>query len=112
MVSIQSQVHKATLKNGREVVVKIMYPDVEKMFQGRPDMYRLSVAMTRVTGDMQTIKQFCAMAQPEHLPALKEIEKQFLTEFDYRYTNAITLAQITEARAVARRGICSLYATT
>jgi hypothetical protein len=33
--------------------------------------------------DIQTIKNFCKLAQPEHLPALNEIERQFMTEFDY-----------------------------
>mmetsp|Transcript_7201 Transcript_7201/g.9383 ORF Transcript_7201/g.9383 Transcript_7201/m.9383 type:complete len:532 (+) Transcript_7201:81-1676(+) len=63
------QVHKAKLKsNGMIVAVKVMYPGVEQMFRG----------------DISTMKNFCSLAQPEHLPALGEIEKQFLTEFDYR----------------------------
>merc|ERR1712232_787469 len=61
------QVHRATLLNGDKVVVKVMYPNVENVFRG----------------DVRTIKMFCQVAQPVHVPALEEIEKQFMTEFDY-----------------------------
>ena len=62
------QVHRATLKGGSRVVVKVMYPGVEDVFRG----------------DVRTIKMFCEVAQPVHVPPLLEIEKQFMTEFDYR----------------------------
>jgi len=63
------QVHKAKLRASGEIVaVKVMYPGVETIFRG----------------DIATMKRFCRLAQPEHLPGLIEIEKQFLTEFDYR----------------------------
>ena len=62
------QVHRATLKTGENVVVKVMYPNVEQVFRG----------------DVRTIKLFCEVAQPVHVPPLIEIEKQFMTEFDYR----------------------------
>jgi len=61
------QVHRATLKDGSRVVVKVMYPGVEDVFRG----------------DVRTIKMFAQVAQPVHVPPLIEIEKQFLTEFDY-----------------------------
>ncbi|CAM9631883.1 unnamed protein product, partial [Phaeothamnion confervicola] len=61
------QAHRAVLKDGRDVVVKVMFPDVEVMFRS----------------DMKTMKDFTRLAQPEHLPMLNEIEKQFMTEFDY-----------------------------
>ena len=61
------QVHRATLFSGDEVVVKIMYPNVESVFRG----------------DVRTIKLFAQIAQPVHVPPLIEIEKQFMTEFDY-----------------------------
>jgi len=62
------QVHRATLKNnGDKVVVKVMYPNVEQVFRG----------------DVRTIKLFAQIAQPVHVPPLIEIEKQFMTEFDY-----------------------------
>ncbi|KAL9186640.1 hypothetical protein ACHAXT_005878 [Thalassiosira profunda] len=61
------QVHRATLKDGSKVVVKIMYPGVEDVFRG----------------DVRTIKMFAQVAQPVHVPPLIEIEKQFMTEFDY-----------------------------
>eukprot|EP00934_Nitzschia_sp_Nitz4_P007771 Nitzschia sp. Nitz4//scaffold4_size323378//22787//24687//NITZ4_000612-RA/size323378-snap-gene-0.438-mRNA-1//-1//CDS//3329553255//7761//frame0 len=61
------QVHRATLKDGTPVVVKVRYPNVEKLLRG----------------DIRTIKMFAQVAQPVHVPALEEIEKQFMTEFDY-----------------------------
>ena len=73
------QVHQATLLDGTHVVVKVMYPHVERLFRG----------------DVRTIKLFAKLAQPVHVPALEEIEKQFLTEFDYR-AEAAHLAQVRE----------------
>ena len=62
------QVHQAKLKSGERVVVKVMFPGMERLFRG----------------DIETIKNFCRYLQPQHMPFLNEIEKQFLTEFDYR----------------------------
>jgi len=63
------QVHRAVLRsNGRRVVVKCQYPEVEALFRG----------------DVNTAKTFAKVALPEHVPALNEIERQFATEFDYR----------------------------
>ena len=45
-----------------------MFPNVEAMFRS----------------DIKTMQDFCALAQPEHLVMLQEVEKQFLTEFDFR----------------------------
>jgi aarF domain-containing kinase len=73
------QVHRATLPDGTHVVVKVMYPHVERLFRG----------------DVRTIKLFAQLAQPVHVPALEEIEKQFMTEFDYR-AEATQLAQVRE----------------
>jgi aarF domain-containing kinase len=63
------QVHRATLQDGNNtrVVVKVMYPEVEQLFRG----------------DVRTIRLFAQMAQPVHVPAIEEIEKQFMNEFDY-----------------------------
>lgn len=86
------QAHKARLHDGREVVVKVKFPSVERNFES----------------DMNTITNFCRLAQPEHVscasetpglnhvrhsyvrpldlpqvPFLKEVKKQFMTEFDY-----------------------------
>jgi len=62
------QVHRARLaSNGDEVAVKVMYPGAESLFRS----------------DMSIIKNFCALAQPQHVPALREVERQFLSEFDY-----------------------------
>lgn len=62
------QVHRAVLKTGEHVVVKVMYPDVERLFRG----------------DVRTIKMFAQIAQPVHVPALEQVENQFQNEFDYR----------------------------
>ena len=62
------QVHRATLVGGEEVVVKVQYPRAEHYF--------------RI--DMKTIKGFCRLAFPEQVPLMEEIERQFLTEFDYK----------------------------
>jgi aarF domain-containing kinase len=90
------QVHRATLHDGRRVAVKVFPPPLLKhvivpvscvlhplsplattqvMYPGIESMFR---------HDLATLKRFCALAQPQHLPALDEIERQFLTEFDYR----------------------------
>ena len=61
------QVHRAQLTTGEECAVKVMYPNVEALFRA----------------DMRIITNFCWLAMPHHLPALREIEKQFLSEFDY-----------------------------
>lgn len=62
------QVHKATLKNGKKVAVKFLCPGIEPRFRA----------------DISTVKTFCAFAMPQHLSPLNEIEKQFMSEFDYR----------------------------
>lgn len=62
------QVYKATMKNGKNVAVKVMVPGLEPLFRS----------------DIATLKSFCQLAMPQHVPALEEIEKQFLTEFDYK----------------------------
>lgn len=63
------QVHKAKLrKTGEIVVVKVMYPEAERVFRG----------------DVRTLKMFCQVAQPVHVPALEQTEKHFMSEFDYR----------------------------
>ena len=62
------QVHKAVLReNGKTVAVKILVPGIEPKFRA----------------DIRTLKLFCQLAMPQHVPAFDEIERQFLTEFDY-----------------------------
>lgn len=46
-----SQVHRARLKNGREVAVKVKYPTVESVFES----------------DFDTMQAFCKLAQPEQV---------------------------------------------
>eukprot|EP00455_Lapot_gusevi_P022309 TRINITY_DN2322_c0_g2_i1.p1 TRINITY_DN2322_c0_g2~~TRINITY_DN2322_c0_g2_i1.p1 ORF type:complete len:563 (+),score=60.32 TRINITY_DN2322_c0_g2_i1:61-1749(+) len=63
------QVHRARLRrNGQVVAVKIQYPGVEKLFRG----------------DIKTMRDFAEIAQPEQAIIFNEIEKQFMTEFNYR----------------------------
>jgi len=45
-----------------------MYPEAERVFRG----------------DVRTLKMFCQVAQPVHVPALEQTEKHFMSEFDYR----------------------------
>ena len=73
------QVHRATLLNGDRVVVKVMYPEVERLFRG----------------DVRTIRLFAQLAQPVHVPAIEEIEKQFMNEFDYEQ-EALQLNEVRE----------------
>jgi aarF domain-containing kinase len=62
------QCHRAILRStGEEVAVKILCPGMEKRFRS----------------DIKTIKSFCSLAMPQHVSALEEIERAFLTEFDY-----------------------------
>jgi aarF domain-containing kinase len=62
------QCHRAILKKtGEEVAVKILCPGMEERFRA----------------DIKTIKTFCSLAMPQHVSALEEIERAFLTEFNY-----------------------------
>lgn len=61
------QVHRATLKDGREVVVKLQFPKAEQYFRS----------------DIKTLIDFCDLAMPYFVPSLREVEKQYKTEFDY-----------------------------
>ena len=61
------QVHSC-VHGGRRRVVKVQYPEVRGQFES----------------DVKTLILFCKVAQPVHVPGLEEIERQFLTEFDYR----------------------------
>lgn len=64
------EVHKAVLKStGQTVAVKIKYPSER------------GIALFR--SDMETMKLFCRLAQPEQLPILGELERQFLSEFNF-----------------------------
>eukprot|EP01038_Epipyxis_sp_PR26KG_P016275 gene16275-22172_t len=66
-VASVGEVHKATLKTGEVVAVKILCPGIEEKFKS----------------DISTIKSFCQLAMPQHLSGLNEVERQFLTEFNY-----------------------------
>lgn len=61
------QVHRGTW-NGRNVVVKVQYPQVERTFRG----------------DVFAVKRMCKELFPQYYVAFEEIERQFETEFDYR----------------------------
>ena len=65
------QVHRAVLRGprgGREVAVKVMDPNAETLFRA----------------DISNARFFCSVFAPEQLIIFDEIERQFLTEFDYR----------------------------
>lgn len=62
------QVHKAKLrKNNQWVAVKILIPNIEKKFYN----------------DVKTIRNFCALAMPQHVGVFKELERNFSVEFNY-----------------------------
>ncbi len=58
------QVHKATLRNGSVVAVKIQYPGIESLFRS----------------DISTMRFFCTFVAPEQLIIFDEIERQFMSE--------------------------------
>eukprot|EP00040_Diaphanoeca_grandis_P029283 m.171197 g.171197 ORF g.171197 m.171197 type:complete len:623 (-) comp31640_c0_seq1:69-1937(-) len=61
------QVHRATLRDGREVAVKVQYPDSERLFRN----------------DMKTIRGFFEIFAPEQVIILSELERSFEAEFNY-----------------------------
>jgi len=62
------QVHRAVLRsNGREVAVKVQYPESEAVFKT----------------DMRAIRDFCSYLAQEHMVTLDALEKQNATEIDY-----------------------------
>jgi aarF domain-containing kinase len=82
------QVHRAMLMREKDnVVVKICYPHVERLLRG----------------DVRTIRAFCEVAQPVHVPGIKEVEKQFPSEFNYR-TEAENLRLVRDN--LTRAGLC------
>jgi len=63
------QVHRARLRDsGTEVVVKVQYPSVRRTFHS----------------DMSCIRSVVTLAEPSLALVFDELQKQFLTEFDYR----------------------------
>jgi aarF domain-containing kinase len=62
-----AQAHRATLLDGREVVVKVQHPDSQSLFGI----------------DINTMNRFVRLAQPEQELLLDEFEKQMLKEFDF-----------------------------
>eukprot|EP00899_Mesostigma_viride_P019713 jgi/Mesvir1/27743/Mv07434-RA.3 len=78
------QVHRATLKEEltgeasgrlvfgesrpRDVVVKVMYPNIEERFRG----------------DLRVLVNFCQLAMPQHTETMREIEKHFSSEMNYQ----------------------------
>ena len=61
------QVHRAKLKNGKEVAVKVQYDDSERLFRK----------------DMATIRSFFNLVAPEQLFMLNALEAQNALELDY-----------------------------
>jgi aarF domain-containing kinase len=63
------QVHRARLRDsGQVVAVKVQCDDAERLFRG----------------DIANMRWFCQVAQPEQVIVFDEIERSFMTEFDYR----------------------------
>ena len=62
------QVHRATLKDGRDVVVKVQYPEVRQLFES----------------DFTQLVGACYFWRPEALNEMREFRRQFMCEFDFR----------------------------
>ena len=62
------QVHRARLRDGSDVVVKVQYPEVEANFRR----------------DFTTIKSIFLLVNKVLLPVLDAVEEGFAAEFDYR----------------------------
>ena len=63
------QVYKARLRSSGEwIAIKVQSPNVESQFRA----------------DLKACKAFCQIALPHLVVSLEEIERQFLTEFDYQ----------------------------
>jgi aarF domain-containing kinase len=61
------QVHRAKLHDGRDVAVKVQYPEAQELFQE----------------DIHTIRAFCEALAPENVVVLDALEKQNAAELDY-----------------------------
>ena len=85
------QVHRATLAaTGERVVVKVQHPEAERLFRG----------------DVHTARTFAAVAVPEHVPALAEVERQFASEFAFHVeADNLALVRGNLARAPRYRDI-------
>ena len=60
--------HRATLKDGRDVVVKVQYPEVRQLFES----------------DFTQLVGACYFWRPEALNEMREFRRQFMCEFDFR----------------------------
>lgn len=61
------QAHYAKLHTGEEVVVKVQYPEIERVFRS----------------DLWIIQQFLTLAIPDMAAVFDEVKHQFSSEFDY-----------------------------
>jgi hypothetical protein len=86
------QVHAATLKNGLEVVVKVMYPDAERFFRN----------------DIRCLKMFCRVFSPENVELMEEIEKQFGTLEEHRDADWAGLERVCSFR-LSKRSLPSAH---
>lgn len=61
------QVHRAIMKDGREVAVKVQYNEAQELFHG----------------DINTIRNFCEVLAPEQVCAMEALRKSNEAELDY-----------------------------
>ena len=71
------QVHRATLLNGKAVVVKVQYPEVRRLFEG----------------DFAQIAMACYFWTPQAMGEMSELRSQFMAELDFR-REARVMAQV------------------
>ncbi|KAL3903900.1 MAG: hypothetical protein SGPRY_011491, partial [Prymnesium sp.] len=62
------QVHRAKLKDGREVVVKVQYEEVRRLF----------------ATDFSQLQAACYFWTPQAMSEMREMRAQFMAEFDFR----------------------------
>ena len=86
------QVHRAVVRaTGKEVAVKVQYPESQRLF----------------AEDMKTIRSFFTIAAPEQLIILNEMERSANREFDY----AVEASNLeTVGGNMAAAGFCPKYA--
>ncbi|KAL1520442.1 hypothetical protein AB1Y20_022024 [Prymnesium parvum] len=81
--AVAVQVHRAKLKDGRDVVVKVQYEEVRRLF----------------ATDFSQLQAACYFWTPQALSEMRELRAQFMAEFDFRREGRV-MSQIADNLAV------------